>query len=489
MIHFSIKKSNILLVLFIQWVAFLSYAQPTHTSDTFSPFEGSTFRSTSNGVLSCNRTAFIEDYIKSIDRTTVTLTQLNWTGDVTGCIPGTISNSALEKTLIRINYFRRLAGVKDSIIFRSDYNQKCQEAALMMRANNTLNHTPPNTWICYTEAGKEAAGKSNLSSGPAASAAINQYIQDLGSNNAAVGHRRWILYHRAKEFGFGSTNNGTALWVIGPTQIPKVIPEFIAYPNPGYFPKALVYPRWSFSIPGANFTSTKIEMRDEKDNIIPTALEPLANTQGFGDNTIVWVPSFGTMPLTEDKLFKIKVDSVRIGALIKNFEYNVLCINTTHPVVQKSTKAACCGMNNGSIKIKYPPGYKSIRWSNGITNQDSISNLANGIYYVTITDKLDCEFTDSIHLSNLTSTHHPSDKYKITISPNPTSDLVHIRCEGSVISSVEIIDYLGRIVQRDHAMIPDGSTHQMHLSHIPTGIYHMKVTGKDFRKMITLFKK
>ncbi len=107
----------------------------------------------------CNRAAIVNDYIQSINNTVVSTAELNWTGSVAGCNPGTISSSAIEKTLIRINYFRCLVGVRDTIKFRADYDQKCQEAALMMRANNSLNHNPPANWICYTAGGKEAAAK------------------------------------------------------------------------------------------------------------------------------------------------------------------------------------------------------------------------------------------------------------------------------------------------------------------------------------------
>jgi len=32
----------------------------------------------------------------------------------------------------------------------------------MMKANNTLDYNPPNTWTCYTSAGATGAAKSNL---------------------------------------------------------------------------------------------------------------------------------------------------------------------------------------------------------------------------------------------------------------------------------------------------------------------------------------
>ncbi|MBX9703038.1 MAG: ATP-grasp domain-containing protein, partial [Silvanigrellaceae bacterium] len=49
----------------------------------------------------------------------------------------------------RINFFRALTGYPGDIVFDATKSAKAQEAALMMAANNNLNHYPPNTWACY----------------------------------------------------------------------------------------------------------------------------------------------------------------------------------------------------------------------------------------------------------------------------------------------------------------------------------------------------
>jgi len=81
-----------------------------------------------------------------------------WTGTTATCTPGTISTDAINKALMRINYFRRCVGLNDDITFDPVKNGKCQQAALMLHANNSLSHTPPNTWTCWTQEGSDACG-------------------------------------------------------------------------------------------------------------------------------------------------------------------------------------------------------------------------------------------------------------------------------------------------------------------------------------------
>ena len=146
--------------------------------------------------------------------------ELGWTGSTASCTAGTLSDQAHSKVLQRINYYRRLAGLADDIVLDTVKNTKSQQAALIMSANSNLSHNPPPTWRCYTAEGAEAAGKSNLGLGFHSTNAIDGYMEDFGTNNTAVGHRRWILYSRAKVMGHGSTSNSQALWVIGDLRPP-----------------------------------------------------------------------------------------------------------------------------------------------------------------------------------------------------------------------------------------------------------------------------
>lgn len=216
-----------------------------------------------------------------------------WTGSVTGCNKGTISQASYDKVIQRINYFRRLCGLHDNITLKTEYSEKCQMAALMFKANNTISHYPPTNWLCYHADGDEAAGKSNIAIGFHTSSAVSAYIEDFGANNLSVGHRRWLLFTKANAMGEGSTDNTNAIWVFDHlSSAPAGTPAFVAYPPKGYVPAPLVFPRWSLMIPGATFTNATVTMKDAQGNTINcTVIDKYTGGGLAGDPAIVWEPA------------------------------------------------------------------------------------------------------------------------------------------------------------------------------------------------------
>jgi hypothetical protein len=229
---------------------------------------------------------------------------VEWTGDFASCVPGTSSAAHLQALLDQIAYYRAMAGVPADITFSAEYNAKAQQAALMMGNAQVLDHFPGPGWPCYTETGREAAGKSNLhyriASGVVlpVSDAVTAYMEDAGDNNAAAGHRRWLLYPQTTTFGGGSVDApwdgwdtyANAIWVMdanlgGPR--PGTRDLFVAWPPPGYVPYQVTFPRWSFSYPGANFAGATVTAT--KNGGIPVSvLVESRSATGYGENTIVW---------------------------------------------------------------------------------------------------------------------------------------------------------------------------------------------------------
>ena len=259
---------------------------------------------------------------------------INWTGNISSCNAGTISTDAQEKTLQRINYFRKMAGLADDITFDVAKNEECQQAALVMHANGSLNHHPPTNWTCYSQAAYDGASSSNIASGSVCSNAINAYMRDNGSNNIAVGHRRWILYSKAKVMGHGATSSYDALGVIGSFANPDTLPEFIAWPPKGYVPAPLVYARWSFSIPGASFSNATISMVDNSGSPVNVSVIFTDNKKSssenlklgsYGDNAIIWEPESLELGL-DDYSYHVKIENVLLGGETKTYEYDVVVI-------------------------------------------------------------------------------------------------------------------------------------------------------------------
>ncbi len=258
----------------------------------------------------------------------------HWTGDVASCNPGTVSTEFKHAVLRRINYFRAMAGVPADVVFSDELNTKCQEAALMIVANRGFSHSPPSTWTCYRTGGAEASGKANLyfSTGdsPSPKLIVDGYIEDPGRDNVSVGHRRWLLFPRQRTMGSGTAadgDSGNAVWIVADfAPGPKIQSP---WPPAGYVPKQLIFERWSFSFPKADFSSATVEM-ERGGRRVPLNIDfrSKSSDDGFdGDNTIVWVPKIQSDTSTGDVTFRIAVRNVLVDGKSKDFVYEVTAID------------------------------------------------------------------------------------------------------------------------------------------------------------------
>ncbi len=240
-----------------------------------------------------------------------------WTGSTVTCNAGTLPQATHDKVIKRINYFRRMVGLNDNTTLDPSKYGMYQDAALMMKANNALNHTPPDTWTCYTQNGYTGASTSNLALGAHASNAVTLFINDPGASNTSVGHRRWILHSAKTQFSYGSTNSSMSLGVIGVAGGNTKIPAFIAYPPNGYIPQTLTFPRWSFGIAGADFSAATVTMTGDSGNIPVTIISAGGS---YGDKTIVWEPQGIVTNSNADVSYTVTVSGIT-GAAQTSYTY------------------------------------------------------------------------------------------------------------------------------------------------------------------------
>ncbi|MEO2185397.1 MAG: CAP domain-containing protein [bacterium] len=303
-----------------------------------------------------------------------------WTGDMNIADPGQVSERLHDDVIQRVNYFRAMAGLSADIILSEKLNTKCQQAAFMMAYNNKLDHYPSTDWDHYSENGAEAARHSNLSLGfntpYYGPTAIDGQIEDSGSNNYSVGHRRWILYSRApKKMGHGSIpltfiipqpdpnpipipnpnpnsnpnpnpnpnpdpsptpknkNSAMVLWVIGkPSNQPQNVPEFIAWPPKGFVPRQVVYKRWSFAIPTkintfTDFSKSKVSVM-HKGIELPTEIIFRGNSHQGNDPTLVFeIENFTTSSNSfEDQSYSVTISEIE-GLPKSSYQYEVKIID------------------------------------------------------------------------------------------------------------------------------------------------------------------
>ena len=264
------------------------------------------------------RSEALSDYDSNYLGSALTVAAIGWTGNVENCDPGTTPDSLKQRVLQRLNYFRRLSGLP-AVTMDSSYSAMAQQAALMMKANNALDHTPPLSWHCATYDGQLAAANSNLALGINGPSAVDLYIQDAGVTD--LGHRRWALYPPLTQVGTGDTDFSNALWVIGSFGARPAI-DFSAYPGNGYIPSPLVYDTWSISVYTGDFSSATVSVTDSAGNTYPatTAVTPT----GYGDNTLSWTFAQNiAQNLETDLQLTVTVSGVKVGGQVKNYQYSV----------------------------------------------------------------------------------------------------------------------------------------------------------------------
>jgi hypothetical protein len=330
---------------------------------------------------------------------------MNSTAVTTNCFAGTNSLAFLDATLRRINWFRALAGVPAAVTFDPGESLTNQQTALMMSANNQLQHVGiPPTWSCFTVAGTNGAAHSNLALGTVGADAITSYIWDYGANNSEVGHRRWILYPQTRIMATGDVpvegafNAANATWVFdanlfGPR--PATRNPFVAWPPAGYVPYPVVFPQWSFALSNADLSAATVTM---KSNGVPISVTIQPYQVGFGENTLVWYPS-GLNPADynsifpfngSDTIYSITVSNVSTATGMKAFNYTVTLFDPAVPGVDyfpptlSGPSQPLVGVTN-TYTFTGLTNATSYQWlAASLTNGNLADNAQNGLANFTI---------------------------------------------------------------------------------------------------------
>ena len=213
------------------------------------------------------------------------LAEGSWDGAVNGCNKGTLGAAGHDNVLRLINLYRWIADLP-AVGEDGGRSGKAQACALMMDANNQLNHNPPMNWACYSADGHEAAGSSNIAGSPGV-LGVDLYMVDYG-NDTTMGHRRWLLSNTLGPVGIGSTSEMSCLYVIG-GQGDAGAP-WMAWPPPGLVPyEAIHVPTigwssvdeagWSVQSDSIDVTNAQVTVTESGVNK-PVAVNGLGNFYG-----------------------------------------------------------------------------------------------------------------------------------------------------------------------------------------------------------------
>lgn len=265
---------------------------------------------------------------------------IGWTGNVGSCSAGTTTAAYRQVTIDRVNYYRAQAGLPGNVsLFGGSQSSATQQAALIFSANQSLSHAPPNTWTCWSQSGQDAAGNSNIAVGFGSNAAagigaVDLYMDDNGAPNAAVGHRRWVLYPPQVNMDSGSIPYNpqwaaNALWVFGAFGSRPPTPNGVAWPPRGFVPWQLLPDssnRWSFSWNGATFSGATVSMARNGIPLGVPSYESIAN--GYGDNTLVWKPQGVTYAQpAADVTYHVSIIGISGGGAPSSVSYDVVVID------------------------------------------------------------------------------------------------------------------------------------------------------------------
>jgi hypothetical protein len=133
-------------------------------------------------------------------------------------------------------------------------------------------------------------------------------MDDPGSTNAAVGHRRWLLNPFATVVGTGSTNTANALTVIGPTSSSRPNPKWVGWPTAGYFPNAMEPGgRWSLSAGRGNISFAKARVHVYVGGT-KLAVRKYRVENGYAQPTIVWQMPAG---FSKTSAYRVVVKNIR----------------------------------------------------------------------------------------------------------------------------------------------------------------------------------
>ena len=260
---------------------------------------------------------------------------LQWTGSAATGSAGDTSAAFKEAVRLRINYFRAMASVPAGVVLDAGFNARAQQAALMVGANQQAIANPPASWIFYSAAGAEGAANSNLLLDQTGAEAITTQMQ--GGDDPWLAHRRWLLYPWTRVMGTGdvpaagSLRAANATWVMDSANFSGVRPNtrdsFVAWPPRGFVPYQVVFPRWSFAVPGADFSAATVTMTRAGASV-PVRLETVAS--GPGENTLVWV--FDNLDPRQvaahprpasDTTYSVTIAGVRGTGVAPGFSYDV----------------------------------------------------------------------------------------------------------------------------------------------------------------------
>lgn len=292
----------------------------------------SAIASTHSFIDTTDRSAVVASYDAEFSRTTP---PIQWSGSNPECNAGTTSDEFREAIFARVNWYRAMGGVPAEVTEDPLKSAAAQEAALMMARTGTLSHIPDPSFVCFTSSGAAIAGESNLALGFNGPAAIDGYMLDPGLENSSVGHRNWILHPPTRTMGSGDVPAAAgvasnALYVFdnlfGPQPELRESAGFVAWPPRGYIPGEVVYPRWSFSLRGADMSGAQVTVSQGGTTLTTTVVHRSEACSQCGSApfpVVVFEPQGVNTSPALDTTYTVSVSGIAVNGVAQSHSYTV----------------------------------------------------------------------------------------------------------------------------------------------------------------------
>jgi uncharacterized protein YkwD len=262
--------------------------------------------------------------------------------NVGSCSEGVLKETERQKVLNYVNAIRANHGLP-AVQYRHVDDRGTAKAALIIAANNALDHHPAPTKSCWSQEGFDASGVSNLAFGSSSSTTafrssesfVDLWIRD--DNQTTLGHRRWLLSPFLKFVSFGRVDKVASNGSVSASVIQVMYdeyqtleastPDFVAFPfhetaarlfdNRVYMSISVLADRTDFrKNSDVSYAAATVTIRTDNGTTVPVTIVTSDNVAYGLANVLVW-----TAPVASDIRYTVTVRGVMVGGVSREYEY------------------------------------------------------------------------------------------------------------------------------------------------------------------------
>lgn len=232
---------------------------------------------------------------------------------------------------------------------------------------------------------------------------------------------------------------------------------------------------------------------------IPFGVELMNNDVSFGVQNL----TFTTQLLIGGRVWKslsLPVNYLTAGVqdtkFILHFSSDNDAANDTFSIKPEAIQGPIVELNGGDpdmytttlpIILDAGAGFDSYLWQNGATTR-TYTAMAEGPYWVTVTNTTGCTGRDSVYLRIKTTllTSTIGDSF-LEVYPQPASENLFVQFNTYLSAEktrIELVDMDGRVVYHNLRYVTDGVTETIPVNHLGSGVYLLRLSAPEFHQVL-----